>query len=111
VAVLDLLEIEGLVERVAQAGQYLARGLADLVAECPGHALEVRGRGLLRGLAVAGPAAPIVARARERGVLLSVAGANVVRFAPPYVVDRQQLDEAVAILRGVLAEGLGRGAP
>ena len=111
VAVLEIMETEGLVERVAQAGQYLAQQLGELVAELPGHALEVRGRGLLRGLAVAGNAAQVVGRCREKNLLLSVAGANVVRFAPPYVVERFQLDEAVSILRGVLAEGVGKAAP
>jgi acetylornithine/N-succinyldiaminopimelate aminotransferase len=110
-AVLDIMEVEGLVDRVAQAGQYLAQQLGELVVEFPGHAIEIRGRGLLRGLAVAGNAVQVVGRCREKGLLLSVAGASVVRFAPPYVVERQQLDEAVTILRGVLAEGVGKAAP
>ena len=46
--------------------------------------------------------------AREKGVLLSVAGDKVVRFAPPYVIERKHIDEAVAIVRGVLAEGTGK---
>jgi len=41
-------------------------------------------------------------------VLLSVAGDKVVRFAPPYVVERKHLDEAIATVRGVLAEGAGK---
>ncbi len=110
VAVLEIMETEGLVERVAQAGQYLAQQLGELVVEFPGHAIEIRGRGLLRGLSVAGNAVQVVARCREKGLLLSVAGASVVRFAPPYVVERQHLDEAITILRGVLAEGVGKAA-
>ena len=56
------------------------------------------------------PGSPVqvVARAREKGVLLSVAGDKVVRFAPPYIVSHAELDEAVGILRGVLAEGIGK---
>jgi predicted acetylornithine/succinylornithine family transaminase len=111
VAMLEIMEAEGLVERVAQAGQYLAQQLGELVVEFPGHAIEIRGRGLLRGLAVAGNAVQVVGRCREKGLLLSVAGANVVRFAPPYVVERFHLDEAVTILRGVLADGVGKAAP
>jgi 4-aminobutyrate aminotransferase-like enzyme len=45
-----------------------------------------------------------VQRARERGLLLSAAGGNVVRFAPPLVVGKAELDEALAILDQVLAE-------
>jgi predicted acetylornithine/succinylornithine family transaminase len=107
-AVLDIIETEGLIERVAQAGQYLGTQLAALVEEFPGHAVEVRGRGLLRGLAVSGAPGQVTTRCRERGMLLSVAGDKVVRFAPPYIVERRHLDEAIAILRGVLAEGAGK---
>jgi len=108
VAMIDIMESEGLVERVAQSGQYLAQQLGELVIEFPGHAIEIRGRGLLRGLAIAGNAVQVVARCREKGLLLSVAGVNVVRFAPPYIAERAHLDEAVTILRGVLAEGVGK---
>src|SRR5262249_54326545 len=104
----EILESEGLIERVVQAGDYLGDQLAGLVAAFPGHATEARGRGLLRGIAVAGSPAQVVARCREKGVLLSVAGDKVVRFAPPYIVTREQLDEALGTLRTVLAEGVGR---
>jgi len=107
-AVLEIIENEGLIERVAQAGQYLGARLAELVAEFPGHALEARGRGLLRGIVVSGAPGQITARCREKGMLVSIAGDKVVRFAPPYVVERKHVDEAIAILRGVLAEGAGK---
>ena len=107
-AVFDLIDSEGLIERVAQAGEYLGSQLAQLVDAFPGHAIDVRGRGLLRGLAVAGAPAQVVAKCREKGLLLSVAGDKVVRFAPPYIVERRHLDEAVQILRSALAEGAGR---
>jgi predicted acetylornithine/succinylornithine family transaminase len=107
-AVLEIIENEGLIERVAQAGQYLGTRLAELVGEFPGHALEVRGRGLLRGVVMSGAPAQVTVRCREQGMLVSVAGDKVVRFAPPYVVERKHLDEAIAILRGVLSEGVGK---
>src|SRR5439155_21019573 len=86
-AVFDLIDAEGLIERVAQAGQYLAGKLDELVRDFPGHVTATRGRGLLRGFAVSGAPANIVAKSREKGLLLSVAGTNVVRFAPPYIVE------------------------
>lgn len=107
-AVFEIIENEGLIERVAQAGQYLGVQLAGLVGEFPGHVTELRGRGLLRGIAVSGAPAQITVRCRENGLLLSVAGDKVVRFAPPYVIERKHIDEAIAILRGVLSEGFGR---
>ena len=106
-AVFDIIEREDLLARVVERGEHLAARLGELVEAFP-HATEVRGRGLLRGLAVAGSPVQVVAKCREKGVLLSVAGDKVVRFAPPYVVSTAQLDEAVAIVRGVLADGIGK---
>jgi acetylornithine/succinyldiaminopimelate/putrescine aminotransferase len=77
--------------------------LQALVEKYPGKAKEVRGRGLLVGLAVDGDAAPYVARAREQGVLLSVAGGTVVRFVPAFVVTDEEIDEGVAALDKALA--------
>jgi predicted acetylornithine/succinylornithine family transaminase len=102
-AVLDTIERDGLLERVRAAGDHLARGLQKLVEKYPKTATEVRGRGLLRGLAVEGDAAQVVARVRERGVLLSVAGGTVVRFVPAFVVTDAQLDEGLAALDAALA--------
>jgi predicted acetylornithine/succinylornithine family transaminase len=101
-AVFEILESEGLIERCASAGEYLGARLAELVKKRASVAQDARGRGLLRGVAVSAPAPTVVAKCREKGVLLSVAGANVVRFAPPYVIDRAQIDEAVAALDAVL---------
>jgi acetylornithine/N-succinyldiaminopimelate aminotransferase len=93
---------------VCEMGEYLGGKLDELAREFSGHVTGTRGRGLLRGVAVAGPPAQVTAKCREKGMLVSVAGANVIRFAPPYVVERAQLDEAVSILRSVLAEGAGK---
>jgi acetylornithine/N-succinyldiaminopimelate aminotransferase len=61
-AVFEIMENEGLIERVAQAGQYLGSRLADVVEEFPGQAVEVRGR---RG---AGPGHQPLPRARPLAV-------------------------------------------
>jgi acetylornithine/N-succinyldiaminopimelate aminotransferase len=107
-AVFEIIDGEHLLAKVVEQGHYLDQLLGELVIEFPGHVIDTRGRGLLRGIAVANGPATVVAKAREKGLLLSVAGDKVVRFAPPYVVERAQLDEAVGILRTVLAEGAGK---
>jgi acetylornithine/N-succinyldiaminopimelate aminotransferase len=107
-AVFDIMEAEALVERAREAGTYLGTLLDGVVAEFPGHVKDARGRGLLRGVAVSGLPAQVTAACRERGMLVSVAGTSVVRFAPPYIVTRAQLDEAVGILRAALKTGAGR---
>jgi predicted acetylornithine/succinylornithine family transaminase len=96
--VLETIERDKLLERVLTAGARLRHGLEALVRKHGGKAKEVRGRGLLLGLAVEGDATPYVHKARERGVLLSVAGGTVVRFVPPFVVSDAEIDEGVAAL-------------
>jgi 4-aminobutyrate aminotransferase-like enzyme len=53
-------------------------------------------------LIIDGEPAPIVARARERGLLVSMAGSNVIRFAPPLIVSRAEVDQAIEIFDEVL---------
>lgn len=103
-AVIEILEADDLIGAAARQGEHLGGKLAELVAKLPGRALEARGRGLLRGLAVAGNPSAILGRCRELGLLASLAGANVIRFAPAYLVSTGELDEAVAILARALEE-------
>ena len=105
-AVLEIVEREQLLDRVSAMGTYLGERLAMLCQDHPAVALEARGRGLLRGLRVAANAGLVVARARELGVLLSLAGADVGRFAPAYIIGHEHIDEAVGVLGQVLAEGV-----
>ena len=86
-----------------RAARRARRGVPRPRGRGPGPRPPARGRGRGRS------PAQVTAACREKGLLLSVAGDKVVRFAPPYVVSREQLDEAVTILRGVLATGAGSG--
>jgi len=88
-----------------EIGAHLGSALARLAERRRPKTRGTRGRGLLQGLVLDGDATPVVKKARDRGLLLSVAGGQVVRFAPPLVVSREEIDEAVAILDAVLAEG------
>jgi predicted acetylornithine/succinylornithine family transaminase len=100
--VLETLEAESLLSNCREAGDYLGRGLERLVEKHPHVAIQARGRGLLRGIAVKADAPGIVAAAREAGMLLSVAGPSTVRFVPPLTVRREHIDEALTILDSVL---------
>jgi acetylornithine/N-succinyldiaminopimelate aminotransferase len=104
--VIATLQREGIVEHVAAVGAHLGRGLAALAAKHPTVALGERGRGLLRGLRLA-PGVDVrgtLTTLQKRGVLLTVAGADVLRFSPPLVVTEAEIDEGLAIVDGVLAE-------
>jgi acetylornithine/N-succinyldiaminopimelate aminotransferase len=103
-AVFEILDAERLLENVRAVGDHLAGRLTELAARHPAAIREVRGRGLLRGLHLAGDLARVVGGCRQAGVLLSLAGPDVLRFAPPFVIEPHHVDEAVDVVDRVLGE-------
>ncbi|MEA2696535.1 MAG: acetylornithine/N-succinyldiaminopimelate aminotransferase [Myxococcales bacterium] len=98
------IDRENLLERCRDVGSYLGSALLRLAERRRPRTRGARGRGLLQGLVMDGDAAPVVAKARDAGLLISVAGGNVIRFAPALIVSKAQVDEAIAILDDVLAQ-------
>ena len=94
----------GLLERCREMGGHLGSALLRLAERRRPKTRGARGRGLLQGLIIDGDPVDLVTRARAAGLLLSVAGANVVRFAPPLIVGEAEIDEAIEILDRVLSE-------
>ncbi len=90
-------------EQVRLKGEHFAAGARALMARMPDKIAAVRGRGLLLGVEVKGEAAPVVARLRDGGLLCNLAGEHTLRFAPPFVVTLEELDEGLAILAKALA--------
>jgi acetylornithine/N-succinyldiaminopimelate aminotransferase len=95
--VLAVIEEEKLLAAVEEKGEYLSRRLRELAAAHPKGCVGERGRGLLRALVLAPgiDARLALNAARERGVLLTVAGSDGLRFTPPLVITREELDEAL----------------
>jgi acetylornithine/N-succinyldiaminopimelate aminotransferase len=91
----------GFLQHVREIGDYLEARLEEL-READPHLLELRGRGLMRGLRVAGSAAAVKDAAQEAGLLLVPAGDDVVRIVPPLIIEREHVDEAVGIIRHAL---------
>ena len=86
---------------VAARGERLGAGLDRLASDHP-SVKQARGVGLMRGLALEGEAGPVVARARDAGLLVLTAGPDVVRLLPPLVVTDDQVDRALEVLEGAL---------
>jgi len=106
--VLDTIDRGGLLAHVEAMGTYLAQSLERLVETVDG-ALEVRGRGLMRGLGVDPERIDrraVLTRAREVGLLLTMAGPDALRFVPPLIVGPAHIDEAMTLLADVLKGGL-----
>jgi acetylornithine/succinyldiaminopimelate/putrescine aminotransferase len=64
---------------------------------------EVRGEGLIWGIELDRPAAPVVEAALERGLLVNRTSDTVVRLLPPYVITTGEIDEGFAILDEAIA--------
>jgi acetylornithine/N-succinyldiaminopimelate aminotransferase len=109
--VLAVIEEDRLCEAATRRGEQLSRGLAALAGRLPKACTGERGRGLLRGLVLAPGVDPRAAlsRARDRGVLLTIAGSNVLRFTPPLIVTEAEIDEAVVQVEAALVETLAAG--
>ena len=87
---------------VRAKGAWLGERLSALAARSP-RVREARGRGLMWGLELNEVAAPLVAAARERHLLVLTAGPNVIRIVPPLTVSRDDLERGATILEEVLA--------
>ncbi|MCY1042745.1 aspartate aminotransferase family protein [Corallococcus sp. bb12-1] len=103
-AVLRLLRQPELLPDVQAKGEHFLAGARTLQAALPeGRIKAVRGRGLLLGVELDREVAPIIAKLRDAGLLVNSAGDTTLRFAPPLIITRQELDEALGILQRVLA--------
>jgi acetylornithine/N-succinyldiaminopimelate aminotransferase len=103
--VLDELIEGGVLDHAKGMGERLGEGLESIAAEVgPEKVIETRGRGLLRGLALADSPAAVIDACRERGVLVIAAGGNVLRLAPPLVISAEEIDLGLGVIRDVLLE-------
>ncbi|MBK7858638.1 MAG: aspartate aminotransferase family protein [Archangiaceae bacterium] len=84
-------------EQNVALGRYAHELVHALQQKKPDVVKEFRGRGLLFGIELASGAADVVARCRQNGLLVNLAGEKTVRFAPPYIVTREQLAEGLSI--------------
>ena len=101
--VLDLFEKDNIIDNVRQVGAYLEEKLAALMDNY--DFIEAhRGVGLMQGLVFSIPVGDIISRALEKGLILINAGTNIIRFVPPLVITRENVDDMIVILRDCLDE-------
>ena len=102
-AVCDIIFDDAFLAEVREKGDYFAGRLAELVDGK--KVLEVRGRGLMLGLLLADDVKPgeVVTAAAAEGLLICTAGKQVLRFVPPLVITKEEIDQAIEMLKKVLA--------
>ncbi|MDO9042667.1 MAG: aspartate aminotransferase family protein [Desulfocapsaceae bacterium] len=108
VATMKIMIADGFLAEVRAKGEYLHEQLQLLAARFPALATEVRGLGLIQGLVLteAGveKGGSIVTKMFEKGCLINFAGNVALRFLPPLIVSREEIDQMIQLLAEVLEE-------
>jgi acetylornithine aminotransferase/acetylornithine/N-succinyldiaminopimelate aminotransferase len=99
---LEILERPGFLEHVREVGAYFRQQLEKLRGELP-VIRTVRGMGLMVAAELQAPCKAVVRQALEAGVLMNCTQERVLRFLPPLILERKQVDELVAVLGPILA--------
>ncbi|KKK34069.1 ornithine--oxo-acid aminotransferase [Salinicoccus sediminis] len=100
-AALDVMIDENLVERSNELGEYFKAELKKIDNQA---IKEIRGRGLFIGVELAEPARPYCEELKELGILCKETHETVIRFAPPLVISKEDLDWALEKVKSVLSK-------
>jgi len=102
-AAIDALVEDKLADRAGTMGGYFKAKLEELQAKYK-IVKEVRGLGLMLGMELRYDVRNIIIKAMDRGVLILDAGRNVLRFLPPLVITKEQIDKTISVLDEVIGE-------
>ena len=90
--VFEIFEKDGILDHVNEIAPYLKDKLNSLKDKFPDKIKDVRGKGLMMGMELYGPAGDVVSKLLKKGVILISAGTNIIRFVPPLVVGKEHID-------------------
>ena len=88
----------------AETGAYFKVELEKLQKQFPDKIVEVRGRGLILGMELTKPGAPIVKGCLERGMIINCTAGNVIRLVPPLIISKEEIDALMIVFKEVLKE-------
>ena len=103
VATMKVLTRPDTIAHAAEVGAYCFTQLAPLAAK-HGAIVEVRGKGLMVGIEMRDPVAPLVGKLLDAGIICGPAGPNVLRFLPPLIVTKKHVDIVISKLDSLLGE-------
>ena len=102
-ATLETILEERVLENCRKVGAYFLSRLGELKNKHP-RIREVRGQGLILAVELTVPGAEFVEKCMEKGLLINCTNGNVIRFVPPLILTRQDVERAIGILDGALEE-------
>ncbi|MEN2983544.1 MAG: acetylornithine transaminase [Dictyoglomaceae bacterium] len=103
IATLNYIFKNGILEHVKSVGNYLKEKLIELANKFT-FIKEVRGLGLMLGMELSIDGRKIVERCQRNGLLINCVGENILRFLPPLIITKLEVDEAIRILEKVFSE-------
>lgn len=101
--VLEIMERDKLADHADAMGKYLWKSLEDL-KEKYDFVIAHRGLGLMQGLQITLPVGEVSTKALSKGLVLITAGSDVLRFVPPLIIEKKDVDEMTEILTEVFEE-------
>lgn len=103
--VLDLFRENHIIDNVQKTGAYLEKKLNELADKY--DVIETRrGIGMMQGLVFKMPVGPVINKALEKGLILINAGTDIIRFVPPLVITKEDVDQMIGILTQSIDEVL-----
>lgn len=99
--VLSVITADGFLDDVAEKGAYLMQKLKGL-ADTHDCVVDVRGKGLMVGVELSVNTGDVIAKCIDNGLLVVGAGTSTIRFVPPLIVTKDEIDQAVAIFEKAL---------
>jgi acetylornithine/N-succinyldiaminopimelate aminotransferase len=101
-ATLEIIFKDEFLEEVTEKGEYLKSGLKDALSgiEC---VQEIRGSGLMIGIACNVDVSPIIGNLQEKGLLVLNAGPNVIRLLPPLTITKEEISQAIELIKTEMA--------
>lgn len=103
--VLDLFGENHIIDNVQKTGAYLEEKLNELADKY--DVIETRrGIGMMQGLVFKVPVGPVIHKALEKGLILINAGTDIIRFVPPLVITKEDVDQMISILTQSIDEVL-----
>ncbi|MDD4321265.1 MAG: aspartate aminotransferase family protein [Acidaminococcaceae bacterium] len=103
-ASLTTMKAMNLEQVAAETGTYFKMQLEELQKQFPNKIMEVRGKGLLLGMELTKAGAPIVKGCLERGMIINCTADTVLRFVPPLIISKKEIDALMNVLKEVLEE-------
>lgn len=101
-----ILEDGFILDQCNRMSKYFIEKLEELKTKFPGIIAEVRGKGLLLGMELTREGDPVVRACLEKGMLINCTAGKVLRFIPPLILQRKDIDQLIDVLDGVLSKSV-----